>query len=140
MLRKIRWKFTLIAVLIVLSILILLPLAFKNLPSWWGKVLPAEGLRLGLDLQGGMHLILKVDLDKAVSNQLDLVQRDLRETLRKKHISISKGKPADSTAWLHPAQCGTIAEPPEHPEGRIFWNCHPVHRPATGGSPGRIGL
>ena len=29
MLRKIRWKFTLIAVLIVLSILILLPLASK---------------------------------------------------------------------------------------------------------------
>ena len=92
MLRKIRWKFTLIAVLIVLSILILLPLASKNLPSWWGKVLPAEGLRLGLDLQGGMHLILKVDLDKAVSNQLDLVQRDLRETLRKKQIPISKGE------------------------------------------------
>ena len=92
MLRKIRWKFTLIAVLIVLSILILVPLASKNLPSWWGKILPAEGLRLGLDLQGGMHLILKVDLDKAVSNQLDLVQRDLRETLRKKQIPISKGE------------------------------------------------
>jgi SecD/SecF fusion protein len=92
MLRKIRWKFTLIAVLLGLSVLILLPLAFKNLPSWWGKVLPAEGLRLGLDLQGGMHLILKVDLDKAVSNQLDLVQQDLRETLRKKQIPISKGE------------------------------------------------
>jgi len=92
MLRKIRWKFTLIAVLIVLSVLILLPLVAKNLPSWWGKVLPAEGLRLGLDLQGGMHLILKVDLDKAVSNQLELVQRDLRETLRKKQIPISKGE------------------------------------------------
>ena len=39
-----------------------------------------------------MHLILKVDLDKAVSNQLDLVQRDLRETLRKKQIPISKGE------------------------------------------------
>ena len=92
MLRKIRWKFSLIAVLIVLSILILLPLASKNLPSWWGKILPAEGLRLGLDLQGGMHLILKVDLDKAISNQLDLVQQDLRETLRKKQIPISKGE------------------------------------------------
>jgi SecD/SecF fusion protein len=92
MLRKIRWKFTLIAVLIVLSVLILLPLVAKNLPSWWGKVLPAEGLRLGLDLQGGMHLILKVDLDKAIGNQLDLVQQDLRETLRKKQIPISKGE------------------------------------------------
>jgi len=92
MLRKIRWKFTLIAVLLALSILILLPLVSKNLPAWWGKILPAEGLRLGLDLQGGMHLILKVDLDKAVSNQLDLVQQDLRETLRKKQIPISKGE------------------------------------------------
>lgn len=92
MLRKIHWKFSLIALLLVLSVLMLMPLFSKNLPSWWGKVLPAEGLRLGLDLQGGMHLILKVDLDKAVSNQLDLVQQDLRETLRKKQIPASKGE------------------------------------------------
>ena len=92
MLKKIHWKFTLIAVLVILSVLLLLPAFNKNLPSWWKRVLPAEGLRLGLDLQGGMHLILKVDLNKAVGNQLDLTQQDLREVLRKKQIPASKGE------------------------------------------------
>ncbi|MCU0579971.1 MAG: protein translocase subunit SecD [Desulfobacterota bacterium] len=92
MLKKIRWKFTLIAVLIVLSVLFLLPSVNRNLPSWWKSVLPAEGLKLGLDLQGGMHLILKVDLNKAITNQLDLIQQDLREALRKKQIPASRGE------------------------------------------------
>ncbi|HMK65848.1 MAG TPA: protein translocase subunit SecDF, partial [Thermodesulfobacteriota bacterium] len=92
MLKKIRWKFTLIGLLVVLSVLFIIPSLTKNLPSWWGKVLPAEGLRLGLDLQGGMHLILKVDLDKATQNYLDLSLQDLRESLRKKQVPASKGE------------------------------------------------
>ena len=31
-----------------------------------------EGLRLGLDLQGGMHLVFKVNLQKAQENTLEL--------------------------------------------------------------------
>jgi SecD/SecF fusion protein len=92
MLKKIRWKFTLIGLLVVLSVLFLIPSLTKNLPSWWGKVLPAEGLRLGLDLQGGMHLILKVDLEQATRNYLDISLQDLRESLRKKQVPASKGE------------------------------------------------
>ncbi|MBI5605363.1 MAG: protein translocase subunit SecD [Deltaproteobacteria bacterium] len=92
MLKKIRWKFTLIGILAALSILLIIPSVTKNFPSWWSKVLPSEGLRLGLDLQGGMHLILKVDLEKAAKNYLELSQHDLRETLRKKQIPASRGE------------------------------------------------
>ncbi len=62
MLKKIRWKFTFIGLLVALSVIFIIPSLTKNFPSWWNKVLPSEGMRLGLDLQGGMHLILKVDL------------------------------------------------------------------------------
>jgi len=92
MLKKIRWKFTFIGLLIVLSVLFIIPSLTKNLPSWWSSVLPKEGLRLGLDLQGGMHLILKVDLEKATKNYLELSQQDLRESLRKKQIPASRGE------------------------------------------------
>jgi SecD/SecF fusion protein len=92
MLKKIRWKFSLIGLLVVLSVLFIIPSLTKNLPSWWGNVLPADGLRLGLDLQGGMHLILKVDLEKATRNYLDLSLQDLRESLRKKQVPASKGE------------------------------------------------
>ncbi len=92
MLKKIRWKFTLIGILAALSVLFIIPSVTKNFPSWWSKVLPSEGLRLGLDLQGGMHLILKVDLEKAAKNYLELSQQDLRENLRKKQIPASRGE------------------------------------------------
>ncbi|MBI4767173.1 MAG: protein translocase subunit SecD, partial [Deltaproteobacteria bacterium] len=62
MLKKIRWKFSLIGLLVVLSVLFVIPSLTKNLPSWWSSILRSEGMRLGLDHQGGMHLILKVDL------------------------------------------------------------------------------
>ncbi|MEW6185432.1 MAG: protein translocase subunit SecD, partial [Thermodesulfobacteriota bacterium] len=94
MLKKIRWKFTLIGLLVVLAVLFTLPSLTKDLPSWWSKVLPGEGMRLGLDLQGGMHLILKVDLAKATKNYLELSQQDLRESLRKKQIPASRGESA----------------------------------------------
>jgi SecD/SecF fusion protein len=91
MLKKIRWKFTLIAVLVAVSILFVIPLFTQSFPSWWKSVFPTEGLRLGLDLQGGMHLILKVDLEKATQNYLQLAQQDLKETLRKKQVPASRG-------------------------------------------------
>ncbi len=46
-----------------------------------------EGLRLGLDLQGGMHLILKVNLKKAEENSLEFAATDLRDALAEESIS-----------------------------------------------------
>ncbi|MCI5123852.1 MAG: protein translocase subunit SecD, partial [Candidatus Electrothrix sp. AR5] len=46
-----------------------------------------QGLKLGLDLQGGVHMVLRVDLDKAVSNSLGLSAQDLKKGLAKKNIS-----------------------------------------------------
>jgi len=43
-----------------------------------------EGLRLGLDLQGGMHLVLKVDLKKAAEDSLELAAADLKDSLKEK--------------------------------------------------------
>jgi SecD/SecF fusion protein len=46
-----------------------------------------EGLRLGLDLQGGMHLVLKVNLDKAQENTLEFAANDIKDTLTEQSIS-----------------------------------------------------
>lgn len=46
-----------------------------------------EGLRLGLDLQGGMHLVLKVNLKKAEENSLLFAANDLKDTLTEQSIS-----------------------------------------------------
>ncbi len=86
--KALRWKFALIAVLFALAIILVLPSFTTNLPGWYKKVIYGQGLRLGLDLQGGMNLILKVDVDKAVLNAEQNSARDLKETLKHRHISV----------------------------------------------------
>jgi len=49
-------------------------------------LLPDDGIRLGLDLQGGTHLLLEVKVEKAVENRLRRVRTELRDLLRERRI------------------------------------------------------
>jgi len=89
---SLKWKIVLLVMLIVFSGIIIVPSFYKDAPGWWRKYLAPEGLRLGLDLQGGMHLVLKVDLDKAVENSLDLAAQDLKEGLAEQKITAVRTK------------------------------------------------
>jgi SecD/SecF fusion protein len=90
-----RWKYSLMAVLIVLSFVFVLPAFYKDMPDWFKKYIYSEGLKLGLDLQGGMHLILKVDVDQAVKNSADLAARDLKESLGRRQITLVRRQSQD---------------------------------------------
>ncbi len=63
--------------------------------KWISKYVAPEGLKLGLDLQGGMHLVLKVDLEKAIENTLDLAASDLKEGLSEKKITAVRTNSGD---------------------------------------------
>ena len=82
-----KLKIGLLFTIIVFSIMTLVPSFYSQAPDWWKKYLAPEGLKLGLDLQGGMHLVLRVDLDKAVENSLELAAGDLKESLADKGIT-----------------------------------------------------
>ena len=56
---------------LALAILFSIPSLLGSLPRWWTKVLPSEKLHLGLDLQGGMYLLLEVEVQKAIDSALD---------------------------------------------------------------------
>jgi preprotein translocase subunit SecD len=58
----------------------------KTLPPWWSSVLPKDKIHLGLDLQGGIHLNLEVEVEKAVESNLERVIDDLKNDLRKNKI------------------------------------------------------
>ncbi|MBI4208615.1 MAG: protein translocase subunit SecD [Deltaproteobacteria bacterium] len=64
------------------------PIFVKNLPSWWKNVLPSEGLRLGLDLQGGVHLVLEVDVQKAVEIQRDRAIENIKEKFQAEKVEM----------------------------------------------------
>jgi preprotein translocase subunit SecD len=54
-------------------------------PALW----PHKQINLGLDLQGGMHLVLEVETEKAVSNRIERIGQDLRNQMRKDRIKIA---------------------------------------------------
>lgn len=55
--KKFSWRGLSIIIFICVTAFFLAPLAIPNLPSWWAK----HKLKLGLDLQGGMQILLEVD-------------------------------------------------------------------------------
>ncbi|RMH52998.1 MAG: protein translocase subunit SecD [Zetaproteobacteria bacterium] len=76
-----RWKYWLIAAVLLVSLMGALPNVIR-VPGWWPGIL-SHPLNLGLDLKGGVHLVLDVDVEKAVARSVEedlgLVRRLLRE-------------------------------------------------------------
>jgi SecD/SecF fusion protein len=93
MLRAVRLKFLFLFILTVISVLFVLPSLTGGLPDWWQKHV-SRGLNLGLDLKGGMHLILQVDMDQAINNALNRTSQDLKEMADKRGVALKIGEPA----------------------------------------------
>ncbi|HJX33883.1 MAG TPA: hypothetical protein VJ373_01780, partial [Desulfatiglandales bacterium] len=74
------------AVLIIVSLVYLVPTFSNKLPEWWSGILPKEKVKLGLDLQGGMQLILEVDTIKAIEAEVETVIEDIKDELRNEKI------------------------------------------------------
>lgn len=84
--KKLGWRAAIIAFLILMAFIYLTPSLTKELPPWWSDLLPQEKINLGLDLQGGMHLVLEVQVEKAVETDLENDVEDIRQDLRKNNI------------------------------------------------------
>jgi len=60
------------------------------LGSVWSLYPPKQTLNLGLDLQGGIHLVLGVEVDKHVASQTDRAAEDLKAQLERKGIAVRR--------------------------------------------------
>jgi len=81
--KKLKWRGLLILACIAVALIYLTPTISKKLPPWWPNVLPGEKINLGLDLRGGMHLVLEVQSQRAVESHLERMVEDIKYTLRK---------------------------------------------------------
>jgi len=88
--KSLRWKFILYGAITAFCILLLLPNATSQLPPWWSKIFPAEKIHLGLDLQGGMYLLLGVQGDKAVESSMEQIKNNLKDDLKIPGIVVGK--------------------------------------------------
>jgi preprotein translocase subunit SecD len=64
---------------------IIAPNRLSSTPGWMQR-LHALPMYLGLDLRGGVHFLMQVDLDEAVNKRLQSFETDLRTLLRDKDV------------------------------------------------------
>ncbi|HUH78081.1 MAG TPA: protein translocase subunit SecDF, partial [Devosia sp.] len=71
-----------IALVAILGVLFAIPSFLPDdVRESWPSFLPKQTVVLGLDLQGGSHLLLQVNQDGIVSERLQSLRRDVRNTL-----------------------------------------------------------
>jgi preprotein translocase subunit SecD len=90
MLKSLYWRIIVYGGISVFAILLLLPNFASELPSWFNKVIPTEKIRLGLDLQGGMYLLLQVEEEKAVESYVEQIRSALADALKDQEIPVGR--------------------------------------------------
>jgi preprotein translocase subunit SecD len=87
--KNILWRILFIGFTVLVAAVFFLPNTplFKYMPEWWQQNMPSKGIILGLDLQGGLHLVYEVEGDKAVETTTDGYVRMITDTLAKKKIA-----------------------------------------------------
>ena len=68
-------------------------------PAWLRKI-GAKPMKLGLDLRGGVHFLLEVDMDKAISQRLETSATDLRRQFRDNKIKFNNLALSNNTITL----------------------------------------
>ena len=99
--KKVGGRLLLLALVVVLSVIFFIPSyqpLYQGLPAWVKQVMPNKGITLGLDLQGGIHLVMEVDEDRAVEIAVDRSVVSLQDVLLDKKI------PVESVARTGPTQ------------------------------------
>ena len=96
MLRLATWKVASILALILVAAMLVVPsfLPAAMVASLEGKLpslIPLRPIVLGLDLQGGAHMLMEVDSASVTKAQVEALRDDVRGKLREGKISISGG-------------------------------------------------
>lgn len=89
-----RWKIVLIACVMFFGAINVVPNLVgrdgrvwmsENLPSW----LPSKGINLGLDLQGGSHILLDIGFDTVYTDTMNGIADALRQNFRAEGIRVA---------------------------------------------------
>lgn len=101
MLRFSRWKTFGVILLTVLGVLYAMPSLLSPetrksieqatpgfIPRW---LVPHQAIVLGLDLQGGSHVLLEVDTSAVLRTQVNTLRDDVRRVLREQRVNLSGG-------------------------------------------------
>ncbi|MCG3777946.1 MAG: hypothetical protein JW388_0648 [Nitrospira sp.] len=99
--KKVGRRLILLALAVVLSVIFFIPSYqpfYQALPAWLKAIKPNKGITLGLDLQGGIHLVMEVDEDRAVEIAVD------RSVVSLQDLLVDKKIPVESVTRTGPTQ------------------------------------
>jgi SecD/SecF fusion protein len=105
-----RWKTILIWLVVLAGVVVAAPNLVSQerlagLPDW----LPKRQMTLGLDLQGGVHLLLEIDRDDIVEERLRTVESDVRQYLREAGIGYTGLVRSDTSVRVRIRDAGQLA-------------------------------
>ena len=120
--KNVRWKLIVIVGVVALAI--------------WAFYPPQQKVNLGLDLKGGVHLVMRVRTDEALKIETDTTVERLRETLSRagvQYMGLEVTSPTEfvATGVQNPQAFRQAAAEVEQvlallgplPGGRRFWIC-----------------
>jgi len=97
---ELRWRLLIVLASLVICLLAVYP--------------PAEKIHLGLDLKGGIHMVMRVKTDDAVKAEVDLSQERIRSALGEKGLAPAKiaadGLDAIVLEGIDPARSGEVRD------------------------------
>src|SRR4051794_34035074 len=99
--KNLRWKLiTSFAVFIIFFAVGVYPIIVQRFPKLPAPAaLMAQQLRLGLDLKGGVHLVLRVQTDDALRIQTTMTSEQIRDALRTPGVAVSSIKVTSPTTF-----------------------------------------
>jgi preprotein translocase subunit SecD len=93
--KKLRGRFLLLLLVTVGSVILALPSfpgLYQSLPDGVKRTLSHRGLSLGLDLQGGIHLVLEVEEERAVEIAVDRSRKAMDDLLKDKGLPVESAR------------------------------------------------
>ena len=79
------FKQILVIFVLLFGVIYSMPTFYKEVPTWL-TALNAKKMNLGLDLKGGVHFLMEVDLDEVIASKSKKLSSDIRSQLRKEKI------------------------------------------------------
>ena len=97
---NLKWKLVFIAAVVLVCIYVLVGL--PGFPTSWTGVKDnfAHQIKLGLDLQGGTHMILQVQVQEAIAQETDVMADRITSQLKDKSITYDEVRRVDDTHIL----------------------------------------
>ena len=95
-----RWKFILIAIIILICIFGVVGMPEFPTSANQLKQNLADRIKLGLDLKGGSHLVLQVQVDEAIGQRCDETIDAMTKQLHEKNVNVGEIRRVDDTHIL----------------------------------------